>query len=659
MLWFLLPCGREPARASLYSPVAARLQPAGSRVLAATANKTQSGSAPPSFAEMFRASPWLFVDGLVVVALAIIAGSFLYFYPQATERVWQSLGYGWAPVALWAATILIFLRYGPRLLPRYWRRLAVAGAVVALSLAALSYVYPPRGPLEQVSLAGRWGMEIGGPSLLPWGVAKMAGILTFVPLALYPRVIGPLYSHGLAHLWRWFQLAAGYAYLGVRRLNERMARGRQAMREARSRAKARRASTQAETGRLASESKGGPDEGYAKITIADIIGEDNLAKGKQEDQKEEEDEDEEEDLLAWMKAPVPGADDVAEGAWKLPSLELLAPPEPVGASEEEFGDMARQVEQALADHGVRVEVTDIRAGPRVVQFGLSPGWVTRRGGEEAGQRSRVKVQSIITREKDLALALMTPYLRVEAPVPGAALVGLEVPVPTPTKVHLRAVMETAEFRKLAGKKGLPIAMGQDTGGAPVALDLASLPHMLIAGATGSGKSVMINSIVASFLLTKTPDQLRLLMVDPKRVELTPFNGIPHLIQPVIVEAEEVTESLRGLNREMVRRYKKMEEQGVRNIEVYNQRADGKMPFLVLIVDELADLMMVAGFEVEQNLVRLAQLGRAAGIHLLLATQRPSVNVVTGLLKANVPARCAFAVSGQVDSRVILDSVGAE
>ena len=244
-------------------------------------------------------------------------------------------------------------------------------------------------------------------------------------------------------------------------------------------------------------------------------------------------------------------------------------------------------------------------------------------------------------------------------MPGAALVGLEVPVPMPTKVHLRAVMETPEFRKLAGKGGLPIAMGQDTGGAPVALDLVSLPHMLIAGATGSGKSVQINSIIASFLLTKTPDQLRMLMVDPKRVELTPFNGIPHLIQPVIVEPEEVTEALRGLNREMIRRYKMMEGMAVRNIEVYNERNEEKMPFLVLIVDELADLMMVSGFEVEQNLVRLAQLGRAAGIHLLLATQRPSVNVVTGLLKANIPARCAFAVSGQVDSRVILDSVGAE
>ena len=185
------------------------------------------------------------------------------------------------------------------------------------------------------------------------------------------------------------------------------------------------------------------------------------------------------------------------------------------------------------------------------------------------------MQSITSREKDLALALMTPYLRVEAPIPGTALVGLEVPVPTPTKVHLRAVLETGEFRKTASKGGLPIAMGQDTGGAPVALDLASLPHMLIAGATGSGKSVQINSIIASFLLTKTPEQLRLLMVDPKRVELTPFNGIPHLVQPVIVEAEEVTDALKGLNREMIRRYKQMEELGVRNIEAYNGRSEEK------------------------------------------------------------------------------------
>jgi S-DNA-T family DNA segregation ATPase FtsK/SpoIIIE len=206
---------------------------------------------------------------------------------------------------------------------------------------------------------------------------------------------------------------------------------------------------------------------------------------------------------------------------------------------------------------------------------------------------------------------------------------------------------------------LPIALGQDTGGNPVVTDLATLPHLLIAGATGSGKSVCINSIVASLLFTKPPDQLRMLMVDPKRVELTPFNGIPHLITPVIVDVEEVNPALRALMAEMLRRYKLMEEVGTRNIAGYNAKVKERMPYLVLIVDELADLMMVGGFEIEQNLVRLAQLGRATGIHLVLATQRPSVNVVTGLLKANIASRVAFAVASQVDSRVILDTVGAE
>ncbi len=631
--------------------------------MATNASKAPSG--------LSRSTPqsglWLFVDGLVVVALAIVAAAIFYFYPQTAERVWRYLGWGWAPAGLWLSTFLVLLRYAPGLLLRFWRRLAVFAAAVVLSLAALSYFYPVRGPLEQVGLAGSWGMVIAGHPLLPWGAARMLGIIVFVPLALYPRVAGPLYSRGLSAAWRRLRLAAGYAWLGARRaasgaggvfarMNKRAVAARQSGSRARAeRGKAGVSAPRVDEPDLDSQSQPQPAQPpEARADVSSLL--------RRAGVKNDEDEGGEEDTLPWM--PPTYAADVDEdgGGWKLPAIENLAPPEPVGSSEDEFGDMARQVEQALADHGVRVEVTDIKAGPRVVQFGLSPGWVTKRGAngnEDGAQRSRVKVQSILTREKDLALALMTPYLRVEAPVPGAALVGLEVPVPTPTRVHLRAVMETPQFRKLAGKGGLPIAMGQDTGGAPVVLDLASLPHMLIAGATGSGKSVMINSVIASFLLTKTPDQLRLLMVDPKRVELTPFNGIPHLIQPVIVEAEEVTEALRGLNREMVSRYKKMEELGVRNIEVYNERSEEKMPFLTLIVDELADLMMVAGFEVEQSLVRLAQLGRAAGIHLLLATQRPSVNVVTGLLKANIPARCAFAVSGQVDSRVILDSVGAE
>ena len=324
--------------------------------------------------------------------------------------------------------------------------------------------------------------------------------------------------------------------------------------------------------------------------------------------------------------------------------------------------MAEDIESALADHGVSIEVADIKAGPRIVRFGLMPGWTEKRGsgkdGDGAPDRSRVRVQSILARERDLSLAISSPSLRFEQ-VPGEALLGLEVPSPSPSKVTMREVMDSADFRKFAAKGGLPIALGADAGGDSVALDLASLPHMMIAGATGSGKSVCINSIVASMMLTKPPDQLRMLMVDPKQVELTPFNGIPHLVLPVITEVDEVSPMLRGLIREMTRRYKAMAEIGTRNISGYNAKAKDPMPYLVLIVDELADLMLVGGFEIEQSLVRLAQLGRAAGIHLVLATQRPSVKVVTGLLKANIPCRVAFAVASQVDARVILDSVGAE
>ena len=224
---------------------------------------------------------------------------------------------------------------------------------------------------------------------------------------------------------------------------------------------------------------------------------------------------------------------------------------------------------------------------------------------------------------------------------------------------MKSVVTDPEFQKIVKHGGLPIALGQDTGGEPVVANLLSLPHLLIAGSTGSGKSVCINSVVMSLLLSNRPDRLRMLMVDPKRVELTPFNGIPHLYSPVIVDPDEVLDVLAALLREMFPRYKLMEDIGVRNIVGYNQRSKEQMPYALLIIDELADLMMTSGFEVEQSLVRLAQLGRATGIHLILCTQRPSVKVVTGLLKANVPGRIAFAVASQVDSRVIFDGSGAD
>ena len=324
--------------------------------------------------------------------------------------------------------------------------------------------------------------------------------------------------------------------------------------------------------------------------------------------------------------------------------------------------MAKLIESTLADHGVMVEVKDIKAGPRVVRFGLVPGWQQRRG--EAGkddvlEGSKIKVQSILAREKDLALALKTPDLRIEAPVPGEALVGLEVPAPSTVDVALRSLLDIPEFRKISSKGGLPIALGEDTGGNPVVTDLVSLPHLLIAGATGSGKSVCLNTIVSCLIMEKTPAELRLLLVDPKRVELTPYNGIPHLITPVVVETDQVVGLLKGMIHEMLERYRRMEEAGVRNIAAYNKKMPEKMPFLVVAVDELADLMMSAAFDVEQSLCRLAQLGRATGIHLIVATQRPSVDVVTGLIKANFPSRISFGVTSQVDSRTILDTAGAD
>ncbi|MEE8466272.1 MAG: DNA translocase FtsK, partial [Dehalococcoidia bacterium] len=558
------------------------------------------------------------------------------------------------------------------------------------SIGVLSTIFPSDGALKDVSLGGRWGSVLGGaPAIL--ATLKIAGMALVLPLVIAPKKTGGIYLRLARKGLSGFQLALICLYIAGHQSARFLERRYRILRYGMHR--------QSSGGNLLKMLVLGPSKVPTPSRANQVNHEPALGLGFDPEPEDalnpvaqpvlgDEDDDEWEMpdsglIPTWdSKAPAAVAPEPprskvpakkSKGGWRLPSVDLLAPPDTHHAPEAALQEMARLVETTLGDHGVRVEVTDIKAGPRILRFGLVPGWVAKRGEGGRGavgvnkdatdpssvERSRVKVQSILIREKDMALALKTPYLRIEAPVPGEALVGLEVPSPSPSKVHLREVMETTAFRKLADKGGLPIALGQDTGGNPVVLDLAALPHMLIAGATGSGKSVCINSIVASFLLTKTPEQLRILMVDPKRVELTPFNGIPHLIAPVIVDAEEVNLSLRGLIREMLNRYKMMEENGARNIDGYNKKAKEKMPFLVLIVDELADLMMVGGFEVEQNLVRLAQLGRDTGIHLVLATQRPSVNVVTGLLKANIPARVAFAVASQVDSRVILDGTGAE
>ena len=348
-------------------------------------------------------------------------------------------------------------------------------------------------------------------------------------------------------------------------------------------------------------------------------------------------------------------------------------------TETEIRSTAETIQRTLAEYGVEVGIGQTRPGPAVTMYGLVPGWVRRykqvKQSDEHGHpvldengkqvvtreetKTRVKVDNILAREKDLALALKTPSIRIETPAMGKSLVGIEVPNPTPSLVTLRSVMESPEFGKLRSKAHLPVALGKGSGGETAVIDLAKMPHLLIAGATGSGKSVCINAIISCLIMERSPAEMRLLLIDPKRVEMTPYNGIPHLLTPVVVETDQVVGLLKGMINEMLDRYRRMEEVGVRNIEAYNHKADEKMPLLVVAVDELADLMMSAAFDVEQSLCRLAQLGRATGIHLIIATQRPSVDVVTGLIKANFPSRISFGVTSQVDSRTILDTAGAD
>ena len=598
---------------------------------------------------------------ILLIVVALVAGLGFGFSEATRHWAITSLALGWVPVGVLGVAALLTLRYRPKLLAGYWRRWILAAVLAAILVGALSYFRGPTDTLAAVSLGGQWGREIGG-GYLPLGILRAGALVLLAPLVLYPKRVGNLYLRGLSGLLRALKVGGRYVGLGLYLPANYLARRVRAILDIRSlRRRLRRLSfrllpvgnrtryPEADDPPPWTADEAELDEFRQRTDVSDSEGYEEREVGPEPPQND-----------AQQAQGV--AFNGAKSQWKLPPLNLLITGQPRTIPQAPLLQMAKLIESTLADHGVMVEVKDIKAGPRVVRFGLVPGWQQKRGEagkEDAGEGNRIKVQSILAREKDLALALKTPDLRIEAPVPGEALVGLEVPAPSPAQVALRSLMDIADFRKISSKGGLPIALGEDTGGNPVVTDLASLPHLLIAGATGSGKSVCLNSIVASLLFTKPPDQLRMVMVDPKRVELTPFNGVPHLISPVIVDVEEVNPTLRALIAEMLRRYKLMEELGTRNISGYNVKSEAPMPYLMLIVDELADLMMMGGFEMEQNLVRLAQLGRAVGIHLILATQRPSVNVVTGLLKANVPARVAFAVASQVDSRVILDTVGAE
>lgn len=343
-----------------------------------------------------------------------------------------------------------------------------------------------------------------------------------------------------------------------------------------------------------------------------------------------------------------------EPAYRLPPLSLLSRPLKVKnvRLSKDISENIRILEETLESFGVKAKVTQVSRGPAITRYEIQP-------------PSGVKVSRIVSLADDIALSMAAPGVRIEAPIPGKAAVGIEVPNKEVSMVHLRELLETQEF--IQSRSKLTMALGKDIAGNPVVADLAKMHHLLIAGATGSGKSVCLNTLIASVLFKATPDEVKFLMIDPKMVELATYNGIPHLVSPVVTDSRKAAAALRWAVKEMEQRYELFAAAGVRDIARYNRAVKAKgtdsgarmLPLVVVIIDELADLMMVAPADVEDAVCRLAQMARAAGIHLLVATQRPSVDVITGLIKANIPSRISFAVSSQIDSRTILDMAGAE
>jgi S-DNA-T family DNA segregation ATPase FtsK/SpoIIIE len=351
-------------------------------------------------------------------------------------------------------------------------------------------------------------------------------------------------------------------------------------------------------------------------------------------------------------------------SWKLPPLTLLDDLPPESQREiktDHLMDGSRILTETLSEFGIEAKVTNVETGPVVTRYELLPA---------AG----VRVERISGLSSNIALSMKAVSVRVQAPIPGKGVVGIEVPNPKTTLVFLREILESAAWT--AKDYAIPLALGKDVGGREVVADLADMPHLLVAGATGSGKTVCMNSLLCGLLMTRSPDELRLMLVDPKIVEFSAFANLPHLVVPVITDAKKVALGLRWAINEMEKRYKMFARVGVRNIKAFNSRpivrqgslfddtappdpTPDKLPYIVVVVDELADLMLVARAEIETSIARLAQLSRAVGIHMILATQRPSVNVITGTIKANFPARIAFQVAQKVDSRTILDDNGAD
>ena len=596
------------------------------------------------------------------LALAALIAAGLWF--GARDGVLSTLGWGAVPAFAWLAVFLLLLTRSPGTLAAHSRAVLALFGAAAAAVGGLGTVGTPSdafgpsmGGLVGAAIARyplAWDVGGGTVPQIALGAVRIAAVVALSAAVMWP-------SHALA--------AARVAGAGAAVVGRKAAAGAVAayvlsiagghaawerLREYREKRAAR-----GEAG----------DEPAAAATpeppVAAEAGEESMVQPEP------------------SPRPVPGADadtvivpapdtltEAPNGfAWTLPAMELLRTAPVLGVSQAEVEATSQLIIDTLAEHSVDVSIGQVRSGPTVTMYGIVPGYGRRgrnaQAGEEDGEpaaarpRTRVRVDTILAREKDLALALASPSLRFEAPVPGESLVGIEVPNSKPTSVALRNVMETEDFRRFAETAELPFALGIGSGGDPVFADLTRMPHVLVAGATGSGKSVCINALLSGLLMVRTPADLRIVLIDPKRVELTPYDGIPHLYTPTVVEPDRTVTVLKAVVNEMMRRFRVLESAGTKNIASFNEKATTRMPYIVVAVDELADLMLFAANEVERTLVRLAQLGRATGVHLVVATQRPSVDVVTGLIKANFPSRVAFAVMSQVDSRTILDTPGAD
>lgn len=629
----------------------------------------------------------------VIVAAATAVLAVLFFDDLRYHLGWSAL-----PLFAWTAAAIFILNVAPRLLSRYWRY-AVAATFMGLAIAGVLGVFqtstvffPNTPPINQSqggsfgNLIARWPAEWadagGSAGQIALAVARIGILVLVAAVVVRPRqaLVGlRLAGAGLVALGM-LLIAAGAGLLA------RLSEWRTARRERRLAAEGMAGDSaamgteadQIENPSFATGRRDPPLAGTVQPELTpgmDAPGEDTLADAETPagDAAEGDAPDiEEEDAAVDDPAgPVlPPFLHVPAFAWPLPAISMLKTASAGGVPESEIEATSELIVETLAEHGIEVSVGDVRVGPRVTMYGLVPGWGRGRGSRQvapvegitetaASGRQRVRVDTILAREKDLALALASPSLRFEAPVPGASLVGIEVPNSRPSPVTLRTVMESSAYQEFLSEAPLPVPLGVGSGGENVVIDLTRMPHLLVAGSTGSGKSVCMNSIATGLLMSRTPEQVRIVMIDPKRVELTPYTGVPHLYAPPVVESDVAVGILKALVEEMTDRFKVLERAGVRNIASYNDQAVTKMPYLVIMVDELADLMLTAASEVERLICRLAQLGRATGIHLIIATQRPSVDVVTGLIKANFPSRISFAVTSQIDSRTIIDTPGAE